>query len=66
MVEYDKDELRDAIIKVLSDEELRRRFGEEGRRLVGEEFEWDKIVMLMENVYKRVQTGGAEYAKSKP
>ena len=32
VVEYDKNQLRDAIIKVLSDEELRRRFGEWRRR----------------------------------
>ncbi len=42
-IPYDKDELRDAIPKVLSDDELRRRFGEEGKRSVKEEFGWDKI-----------------------
>ena len=52
MVEYDKDQLRDALIKVLSDEGLRRRFGEEGRRLVREEFGWDGVVRRMEDVYE--------------
>ena len=51
MVEYDKDQLRDAIIKVLSDEGLRRRFGEEGRRLVREEFWRNKIVLDVEKIY---------------
>ena len=52
VVEYDKDQLRDAIFKILSDEELRRRFGEEGRRLVGEEFGWDTIVRKIEGIYE--------------
>ena len=51
VVEYEKDQLRDVIIKVLRDEELRRRFGEEGKRLVREEFGWDKVVGKVEEVY---------------
>ena len=52
MVEYDKDQLRETIIKVLSDEELRRRFGERvGGWLVREEFSWDKIVKKVEKIY---------------
>ena len=52
MVEYDKGELRAAIFKVLSDEGLRRRFGEEGRKLVRGEFGWDKIVRTVEELYE--------------
>ena len=66
VVEYDKDQLCDALFKVLSDEKTRRRFGEGGKKLVMDDFGWDKIVMLMENVYKYVQNRGAEYAKAKP
>jgi glycosyltransferase involved in cell wall biosynthesis len=51
VVEYDKKELRDALFKVLSDEGLRKRFGEEGRRLIGEEFGWEKIVEKVEGIY---------------
>ena len=51
MVEYDKDQLRNVIIKLLCDEDLRRRFGEGGRRLVGKEFGWDKIVGGLEQIY---------------
>ncbi len=51
VVEYDKDQLQDAIIKILSDEGLRRKFGEEGKRLVGEEFGWDEVVLDIENIY---------------
>ena len=52
VVEYDKDQLRDVIIKVLRGEGLRRRFGEKGKRLVEERFGWDRIVEKVENVYK--------------
>ena len=51
VVEYDKDQLRDAIFEVLSDDGLRRRFGEEGRRLVREQFGWDKVVLGVERIY---------------
>ena len=51
VVEYDKDQLQSAIFKVLSDEGLRRRFGEEGRRLVREELSWDKVVLNVEKIY---------------
>ena len=54
VVEYDKDPLRDAMIKVLSDEKIRERFGEEGRRLAKEEFGWDKIVKEVEGIYETV------------
>ena len=51
VVEYDKEQLRDAIIKVLSDEGLRRRFREEGRKSVREKFGWDGIVKEIERLY---------------
>jgi len=55
VVEYNKDQLREAMMfKILSDEELRRRFGEGGRKLVREEFDWDKIILDIEKVYNDV------------
>jgi len=51
IVEYDKDRLRDAIFEVLGDEGLRRRFGEKSKRLVREEFGWDRIVLHIEKIY---------------
>ena len=56
VVEYDKDQLRDAIFKILSDEGLRRRFGEEGKRLVNAEFGWDKVVRKVEEIYETTWT----------
>ena len=52
VVEYDKDQLRDAIYKVLSDDGLRVRLGVEGKRLVKEKFGWDGIVRELEGLYK--------------
>jgi glycosyltransferase involved in cell wall biosynthesis len=42
-------------IKVLlEDDELRRRFGRNGRLKVEERFHWPKITAQIEDVYKRV------------
>ena len=51
VVEYDKDQLQNAIFKVLSDEGSRKRFGEEGKRLVREKFGWDNVIRQIEDVY---------------
>ncbi|MCL0082806.1 glycosyltransferase, partial [Dehalococcoidia bacterium] len=51
-VPYDKDQLRDAIIRILNDKELQRKFGEEGKRLVREEFGWDEVVRRVEEIYE--------------
>ena len=59
-VPYDKDQLRDAIIKILSDKELRRRFGERGRKLVEEQFNWDIVVEQLEKIYGDVKGSEGE------
>lgn len=53
-VPYDKDKLREAIFNILNNKKLRRRFGEEGRRLVKEYFSWDKIVKRIEKTYRDI------------
>ena len=50
-VHNDKDQLQDVISKILSDEELKVRFGRKGKMLVRKEFGWDKIVRKVEKVY---------------
>lgn len=52
VIEYDKDQLRDSIFKIFTDEELKRRFGEKGMALVREKFGWEPIVKMMEDVYR--------------
>lgn len=53
-VHYDRDQLKDAIFKILSDEGLRRKFEEEGKKLVKEKFSWDGIILDVERTYEQV------------
>lgn len=50
VVEYNKDQLKNAIFEVLSDEGMRRRFGEKGKKLVREEFDLDEILRIYEKL----------------
>lgn len=51
VVECDKEQLKDAIIKVLSDEVSRKRFGENCKEL-SRKFSWGATVEIIELVYK--------------
>lgn len=51
---YNRDPLKDAIFKILSDDGLRRRFEEEGKKLVKEKFSWDEIILDVERTYEQV------------
>ena len=51
VVEYSKDQLQDAIFKILTNVELRRYFGEGGKKLVREKFSWDIVVEQLEKIY---------------
>jgi glycosyltransferase involved in cell wall biosynthesis len=55
VVEYDKNQLRDAIFEILNDDELRIRFEEETKKLVREYFSWADIVKKVEEVYETAQ-----------
>lgn len=52
VVKYNKDELKHAISKILGDEELKKRFCEDGKKLVRKDFSWDKIVSEVEAIYE--------------
>lgn len=54
VVKYDADQLKDTIIKLLNDAELRRNFGENGKLLVRKDFTWDKFVNRFEDIYESV------------
>ena len=60
VVEYDTDQLREAIFRILSDVELVRKFREKGRKLVGEYFSWDKIIKKIEGLYEDCIKGEAK------
>ncbi len=54
VVPYDKDRLRDAILNMLTDKELRMRFGEKGKILVREQYNCSHRAEQIEAVYKEV------------
>jgi len=54
VVPYDKEQLRQALLHILGNDKLRREFGEKGKLLVRERFNWEKIAEQIEDLYKRV------------
>ena len=53
-VPYDTKHLSDAMLRMLSNDKIRRQFGERGKLLVREKFNWQKITDQMERLYQRV------------
>lgn len=51
VVAYDKGQLSNAITRILSDYKLRQEFGEKGKSLVREQFNWPTIAKQAEHVY---------------
>ena len=47
-------ELRNAIEKLLLDDDLREWFGNNGRKAVEEKYSWDKVVGRIEKTYEEV------------
>ena len=54
VVKYDVDQLKNAIIRLLSDDELRISFWENGGKMVRRDFVWDKFVNRLEEIYESV------------
>lgn len=52
--EYDKDELKNSMIKLINDAQLREKFGEFGKTLVKSEYNWDKISNKILEIYKSI------------
>ena len=57
VVSYDRDQLQHALLRMLSHEKMRRRFGAKGKLLVHEKFSLEKIAEQVEGVYRGVQHG---------
>lgn len=51
VVEFDKDQLKNAMFEILNDNELRKRYKEGGNRLVSEEFSWNNVINKLEILY---------------
>ena len=49
----DKVSLREAILKILSDEDLALSFGENGKKLIQEKYNWDMINDQILDIYKK-------------
>ena len=49
--DFDANELADCIEKLLEDDALCERFGETGKRLIAERYNWDRVESEMEEVY---------------
>ena len=50
----DKMSLKDAMAEVLFDEELSKKFGMNGRRLIQEKYNWDMINEQILNIYESI------------
>ena len=50
----DPKKISEAMIALVKDQKLRRKLGENGRKLVEEKYEWDKITKELEFIYEEV------------
>ena len=51
VVPYYKEQLQHALLYMLGDNKIRLQFGEKGKLLVHEKFNWEKIAEQVENIY---------------
>ena len=49
--EKDEDALKDAIIKLIKDENLRKEFSKNAKKYIKEKFSWDKIIKDLKEIY---------------
>ena len=54
VVDYEKTQIKNALYKILTDDTLRKSFGEEGKRLVRETYSWDSIVEQITMLYRQL------------
>ena len=54
VVKCDEKEIKEALYKILSNENLRKKLGENGKKMIKERFTWNKIIEQIEQVYKEV------------
>ena len=57
VIPHDSEQLQHALLQTLGDNKMRREFGEKGRLLVREKFNWEKVSEQVESVYKGLQYG---------
>jgi len=54
VVPYEKEQRQHAFLHMLGNDKMRREFGEKGKLLVREKFNWEKIAKQVEGVYKEI------------
>lgn len=52
VISYDENQMINAILLLLSNEQMRERMGEQGKLLIRERFNWNAIVDQLEELYK--------------
>ena len=58
-------ELANAIIKLLKDEELRRQMGENGRKVVVNNYSWDHTAKKTIEVFERILNKKGDYSSAR-
>ena len=54
VVGYDREQLQQVLLHMLGNDKLRLQFGEKGKLLVREKFNWEKIAEQVERVYRGI------------
>lgn len=52
IINYDEEELQQALLRILNDEKLRSEMGKNARRMIEEEFEVNKVVSQLEKIFE--------------
>lgn len=54
VVDYDTNQLCNKILEILNDENLKNKFGDQGKKLINDKFNWTKISSDIENTYGKI------------
>jgi glycosyltransferase involved in cell wall biosynthesis len=54
VVDYDTNQLYNKILEILNDENLKKKFGDQGKKLINDKFNWTKISSDIENTYRKI------------
>jgi glycosyltransferase involved in cell wall biosynthesis len=51
VVEYKKEQLRDAIVRIVTNEQVQKKYSENGKKMVNELFDWNVLSGKIEQIY---------------
>jgi len=54
VVEYDEDELKSALLMLLTDRKLRAESGQNARKMIEESFDWEVVTGCLEEIYGEI------------